>query len=88
MFLKIPFLATRNVANESLKQNGCAQANHCSLRKERTPTSKITVSIGFRRQQLHLQLICTADTLLQKQNSFPSMDGNGAPQSVDFVDIG
>ncbi len=24
--------------------------------------------------------------LLQKPNSFPSMDGNGAPQSVNFVD--
>ncbi len=67
---KIPFLATRNVANESLKQNGCAQANHCLLRKERTPTSKIIVSIGFRRQQLHLQLICTADTLLQSKTVF------------------
>ncbi len=27
-------------------------------------------------------------TLLQKQNSFPSMDGNGAPKSVNFVDVG
>jgi hypothetical protein len=27
-------------------------------------------------------------TLLQKQNSFPSMDGNGAPESVNFVDVG
>jgi hypothetical protein len=27
-------------------------------------------------------------TLLQKQNSFPSLDGNGAPKSVNFVDVG
>ncbi len=29
----------------------------------------------------------TVCSLLQKQNSFPSMDGNGAPKSVDFVDV-
>ncbi len=27
-------------------------------------------------------------TLLQKQKSFPSMDGKGAPKSVNFVDVG
>jgi hypothetical protein len=26
-------------------------------------------------------------TLLQKQNSFPSMDRSGAPQKVIFVDV-
>ncbi len=25
--------------------------------------------------------------LLQKQKSFPSMNGNGAPESVNFVDV-
>jgi hypothetical protein len=40
-------------------------------------------------QQLVLTITVCHDhnTLLQKQKGFPSMDGNGTPESVNFVEV-
>jgi hypothetical protein len=49
----------------------------------------VTELYNYRLLSMYSTLIkALTCTLLQEQNSFPSMDGKGAPQSVNFVDVG